>query len=64
MVTKKLKNIPKIKLKKLGRPFARDIKGAARVGKKILTQKLKPTKIKSIIREKGSASIIRRTKRR
>ncbi len=52
MVVKKIKKIPKIKLKKLGRPFARDVKGAARVGKKILIQKITPIKIKSRIKRR------------
>ncbi len=37
---KKLKGIPRIKLKKLGRPFARDVKGALKVGRKITKEKV------------------------
>jgi len=37
---KKLKGIPRIKLKKLGKPLARDVKGALRVGKKITKTKV------------------------
>lgn len=37
---KKLKGIPRVKLKKLGRPLARDVKQAARIGKKITKTKV------------------------
>lgn len=37
---KKLKGIPRIKLKRLGRPLARDVKQAAKVGKKIATKRI------------------------
>ncbi len=37
----KRKTIPKIKLKRIGRPFARDVKQALKVGKKIAQQKIK-----------------------
>lgn len=35
-MAKKLRKIPKIKLKRLGRGFARDVKLAEKIGKKIL----------------------------
>lgn len=40
MVKRKLKKIPKIKLKKIGRPFAKDVRKAARIGKKIVKEKI------------------------
>ncbi len=39
---KTTKGIPKIKLKKLGRPFAKDVKAASKLGKKIANQKIGP----------------------
>ncbi len=49
---KKLKGIPKIKLKKLGRPFAKDVKKALRVGKKISRQRFSTIRKKSKGRKK------------
>lgn len=49
---KKLKGIPRIKLKKIGRPFARDVKGALKVGKKIAGERIGGIKRKSKRRRK------------
>ncbi len=45
MVTRKLRNIPlrkipKVKLKRLGRAFARDVRKAGRTGKKIARERI------------------------
>lgn len=37
---KKLKGIPRIKLKRIGRPLARDVKKALKVGKRIATKRI------------------------
>lgn len=49
---KKLKGIPRIKLKRLGRPLARDVKRALRVGKKITKQRIPNIRRKSKGRRK------------
>lgn len=49
---KKLKGIPKLKLKKLGRPLAKDVKRALRVGKKITKQRIPNSRRKSKGRKK------------
>ncbi len=37
---RKLKGIPKIKLKRLGRPLAKDVRRASRIGRKIAGEKI------------------------
>lgn len=49
---KKLKGIPRIKLKRLGRPLARDVKKALKVGKKIATKRIGGIKRRSKGRRK------------
>jgi len=49
---KRLKGIPKIKLKRLGRPLARDVRSAAKVGKSIAKKKIGGIKRKSKGRRK------------
>ncbi len=49
---KKLKGIPRIKLKRLGRPLARDVRSAAKIGKKIARTKIGGIKRRSKGRRK------------
>jgi len=49
---KKLKGIPRVKLKRLGRPLARDVKRAARIGKSITKKKIGGIKRRSKGRRK------------
>ncbi len=49
---KKTKGIPQLKLKKLGRPFAKDVKRALKIGKRITKDRVPIIRRKSKGRKK------------